>query len=208
MARNGCLIAQSLPPRPDRAPRKRLVGIGLMCAALICFSGLDTTAKWLNRSYDPLLTVWWRYAASMVLVSSSSIRSAAPGVLRTRRPWAAGGLRSLLLFISTALNFFALQYLQLAETISIMFATPLLVALLAGPMLGEWVGPRRLAAIGVGFIGVLIVTRPGIGAMHPAMLLSVPAPSPTPSTRSRRACSPATIPPPRPWSIPALPVSP
>jgi len=56
--------------------------------------------------------------------------------------------------------------------VSIMFATPLLVALLAGPLLGEWAGPRRLAAIGVGFIGILIVTRPGFG-LHPAALLSL-----------------------------------
>ena len=60
-------------------------------------------------------------------------------------------IRSLLLFLSTALNFVALQYLQLVETMSIIFATPLLVALLAGPLLGERIGPRRLVAIGVGF---------------------------------------------------------
>jgi drug/metabolite transporter (DMT)-like permease len=49
----------------------------------------------------------------------------------------------------------------------------LLVALLAGPLLGERVGPHRLAAIGVGFLGVLVITRPGLGTMHPAALLSV-----------------------------------
>ena len=54
-----------------------------------------------------------------------------------------------------------------------MFATPFIVALLAGPMLSERVGPRRLAAIGVGFVGVLIITRPGLGGMHPAALLCV-----------------------------------
>jgi drug/metabolite transporter (DMT)-like permease len=56
---------------------------------------------------------------------------------------------------------------------SIIFATPLLVALIAGPLMGEWVGPRRLAAIVIGFVGVLIITRPGLGTMHPAALLSV-----------------------------------
>ena len=152
--------------------RKRLAGIGLMCGALICFSLLDGTAKWLNREMDPLLTVWWRYAASVALVSMVINPWTHPGVLRTRRLWLQSA-RSLLLFLSTALNFFALQYLQLAETMSIMFATPLLVALLAGPILGERVGPRRLAAIGVGFVGVVVITRPGLGAMHPAALLSV-----------------------------------
>jgi drug/metabolite transporter (DMT)-like permease len=93
------------------------------------------------------------------------------GLLRTRRPWLQAA-RSLTLVISTALNFVALQYLQLDQTISILFVTPLLVALFAGPLLGERIGPQRLAAIAVGFIGVLIVTRPGLG-MHPAALLSV-----------------------------------
>lgn len=152
--------------------RRRLVGIALMCGALICFSLLDASAKWLNREMDPLLTVWWRYASSVVLVSVVINPWTHPGVLRTRRPWLQGA-RSLLLFVSTALNFAALQYLQLAETMSIMFATPLLVALLAGPILGERVGPRRLAAIAIGFLGVIVVTRPGLGTMHPAVLLSI-----------------------------------
>jgi drug/metabolite transporter (DMT)-like permease len=152
--------------------RRRLVGIGLMCGALLCFSGLDATAKWLNRSVDPMLTVWARYMASVALVALFINPWTHPGVLRTTRPWLQA-VRSILLFVSTALNFFALQYLQLVETLSILFSTPLLVALMAGPLLGEWVGGRRLVAIGVGFFGVLIVTRPGFGAMHPAALLSV-----------------------------------
>jgi drug/metabolite transporter (DMT)-like permease len=143
-----------------------------MCAALLCFSLLDASAKWLNREVSPLLTMWWRYMASVVLVSAFINPLTQPGVLRTRRP-VLQAVRSVLLFLSTATNFFALQYLQLAETISIIFATPLLVALLAVPLLGERIGPRRFAAILVGFAGVLVVTRPGIGTMHPAVLISV-----------------------------------
>jgi drug/metabolite transporter (DMT)-like permease len=158
------------PSLADR--RRRLIGIGLMCAALLCFSCLDATAKWLNRSVDPLLTVWWRYTASVVLVSFLINPWTRPGVVRASRLWLQI-VRSLLLFLSTVANFVALQYLQLAETISIIFSVPLMVALLAGPILGEWVGPRRLVAIGVGFVGVLIVTRPGTGTMHPAILLSI-----------------------------------
>jgi drug/metabolite transporter (DMT)-like permease len=163
-------------PRPEvRASaerRRRLVGIALMCVAVALFSCLDTTAKWLNRSIDPMLIVWARYASSVVLVSLFINPVTTPGLLRTRRPWLQMG-RSLLLLLSTALNFFALQYLQVAETTSILFATPLLVALIAGPILGEWVGPRRMVAIAIGFVGVLIITRPGFGGLHPAALLSV-----------------------------------
>jgi drug/metabolite transporter (DMT)-like permease len=151
--------------------RGRLVGIALICAALLCFAMLDATAKWLNRTVDPLLTVWARYAVSVVLVGLFANPWTKPGVLRTSRPGLQIG-RSILLFLSTAANFVALQYLQLAETLSILFAAPLIVALLAGPLLGERAGTERLIAIAVGFIGVLVVTRPGFGT-HPAIFLSM-----------------------------------
>jgi drug/metabolite transporter (DMT)-like permease len=152
--------------------RSRLIAIGLMCGAVLCFSLLDTSAKWLTGSMDPLQVVFARYAGSMLLVSLLFNPWSRPGVLRSRKPWLQA-VRSLLLLGSTALNFFALKYLQLAETVSIMFATPLVVALVAGPLLGEWPGPRRLAAIAVGFLGVLVITRPGLGGMHPAAILVV-----------------------------------
>ena len=160
-----------IAPRADDR-RRRLVGIALMCGALLTFACLDATAKWLNRSLDPILTVWVRYVGSIVFVALFVNPWMTPGVTRTVRPWLQAG-RSVLLLASTALNFFALKYLQLTETVSIMFSTPFLVALLAGPLLGERVGPRRLAAIAVGFVGILIITRPGLGGLHPAAFLSV-----------------------------------
>jgi drug/metabolite transporter (DMT)-like permease len=165
----------TLPPASSHLPetgRTRLMAIGLICAAVLCFALLDTSAKWLSGHMDPVQVVFARYAGSMALVLMLLNPWSRPGILRTKRPWLQG-IRSLLLLGSTALNFVALKYLQLAETVSIMFAGPLLVALVAGPMLGEWPGPRRLAAIGVGFLGVLVITRPGIGGMHPAALLCV-----------------------------------
>jgi drug/metabolite transporter (DMT)-like permease len=165
----------ALPAASSHLPetgRTRLIAIGLICCAVLLFALLDTSAKWLSGHMDPVQVVFARYAGSMVLVLMLLNPWSHPGVLRTRRPWLQG-IRSLLLLGSTALNFVALKYLQLAETVSIMFAGPLLVALVAGPMLGEWPGPRRLAAICVGFLGVLVITRPGIGGMHPAALLSV-----------------------------------
>jgi drug/metabolite transporter (DMT)-like permease len=160
-----------LAPRVDER-RRRLVGIALMCGALFSFACLDATAKWLNQTIHPILTIWVRYIGSIVFVTLFVNPWTTPGVARTTRPWLQAG-RSVLLLGSTALNFFALKYLQLTETVSIMFATPFLVALLAGPLLGERVGPRRLAAIAVGFVGVLIITRPGLGGLHPAAFLSL-----------------------------------
>lgn len=143
-----------------------------MCAALACFSCLDATVKWVNRSVDPLVTVWARYMSATVLTLVFINPWTTPGFLKTRRlPLQL--VRSCLMFASTLCSFFAVNYLQLIEMQSIMFSTPLIVALLAGPLLGEWAGKQRLAAIVVGFIGVLVITRPGLGTMHPAALLSL-----------------------------------
>jgi drug/metabolite transporter (DMT)-like permease len=162
---------KSASVRPPDQPSLRLAGIGLMCAALLCFSFLDAIAKWLNPHIGPLETTWARYVSSVAFVTLFLNPWTTPGVSITRKPWMQA-TRSILLFTSTMLNFLALQYLQLAETMAIIFLTPLVVALLSGPMLGEWVGPRRMAAIGVGFIGILVAVRPGLGGMHPAALFS------------------------------------
>jgi drug/metabolite transporter (DMT)-like permease len=132
---------------------------------------LDTTAKWLAPRIGTVETTWVRYLAAFLFTSMILNPWRFPGLMRTRRP-GLQATRSLLLLSSTLMNFLALNYLQLAETVSIMFLQPLLVALLAGPILGEWAGPRRLVAIGVGLIGVLLVTRPGLGGIHWAAIFS------------------------------------
>ena len=63
--------------------------------------------------------------------------------------------------------------MQLAETSTIAFLSPIFIALLAGPLLGEWPGRARLAAIAVGFLGVLVATRPGAGAFQPVVLVAI-----------------------------------
>jgi drug/metabolite transporter (DMT)-like permease len=152
--------------------RQRLIGIALMCLTMICFACLDSTAKYLNHYMETLEVVWARYTGGLLLALILSNPVSRPAIMRTKRPWLQIG-RSILLLGSTLLNFFALRWLQLDQTTSILFATPFLVALMSGPILGEWVGWRRWMAICVGFAGVILVTRPGFGGIHPAALLSV-----------------------------------
>jgi drug/metabolite transporter (DMT)-like permease len=164
--------AKSAVVRKPLPTNARLKGIALMCGACLCFTGIDTSAKYLNLYMDTLQVVWARYLGAFLvgLIFINPIFT--PGLLRTERPWLQFG-RSILLLLSTVLNIFALRYLQLDETMSILFATPLLVAALSIPFLGESVGPRRWAAIIVGFLGILVITRPGLGNMHPAAILTV-----------------------------------
>jgi len=157
-----------LPVDPRRA---RLTGIALMCGAVGCFAFLDATAKYLGRHIDVIEVVWARYTFGFLLALAWSNPINRPGLMRTTRPGLQIG-RSALLLGSTMLNFFAIKYLQLDQALTITFSTPFFVAALSGPVLGEWVGPRRWGAIAVGFLGVLVVTRPGFSAIHPAALLS------------------------------------
>jgi drug/metabolite transporter (DMT)-like permease len=161
-----------LPGEAAKARRARLIGIALMCGAVGTFSCLDTTAKYLGRHIDIMQVVWARYTFALLLTLLISNPLSRPGLMRTARP-ALQIVRAAILLGSTMLNFFALRYLRLDQVLAITFSTPFFVAALSGPALGEWVGPRRWAAIGVGFIGVLVVTRPGFGIVHPAAMLAV-----------------------------------
>jgi drug/metabolite transporter (DMT)-like permease len=154
--------------------RQRLTGIALMCGAVALFACLDTTAKYLNRDLDSMQVTWARYTSAFLLTLVVSNPFTHPGLLRTRQPKLQVA-RSLLLLGSTAFNFLALRWLQLDEALSIIFTFPFIVAIAAGPLLGEWIGWRRWCAIGVGFAGVLLITRPGFGGMHPAALISLAA---------------------------------
>jgi drug/metabolite transporter (DMT)-like permease len=152
----------------------RLTGIALMCGAVACFAMLDTTAKYLNLYMSTLQVVWARYTGAFLFPFIVSNPWTRPGLTRTTRP-VLQLARSVLLLASTLFNFMALRYLQLDEAIALVFSTPFFVAALSGPMLGEWVRWRRWTAIAVGFVGVLVVTRPGAASFQPAALLSLSA---------------------------------
>ena len=121
---------------------------------------------------DPLQIVWARYLGAFLLAFVFLNPITQPKMMVTTRPlhasWPLGAVACVY-----CTEFFALRYLQLDEALAILFSTPFLVALLCGPLLGEWVGWRRWTAISVGFFGVLLVARPGFGGLHPAALLSL-----------------------------------
>src|SRR5664280_2176824 len=152
--------------------RQRLTGIALMCGAVALFACLDTTAKYLNTHMDAMQITWARYTSAFVLTLFVSNPFTHTGLLRTARP-KLQIIRSLLLLVATVGNFLALRWLQLDEVLSIIFTFPFIVAVASGPLLGEWLGWRRWTAICVGFGGVLLITRPGLGGFNPGALLSL-----------------------------------
>jgi len=143
-----------------------------MSLATLCFAALDATAKYLVATKGVPVTqvVWLRFAGHVVFSALVLWPFALAPSLRSAKPLIQV-IRSCFMILTTALNFVALQYLQLDQTVTIFFLTPLLVAALAGPLLGEWVGWHRVLAIIAGFMGVLVVMHPGLGTVHWAMLL-------------------------------------
>ncbi len=140
-------------------------GILLICGAFLLFACLDTSAKVLSQDLDTLQVVWARFVGHAILVALVLLPRKGPRVFATSN-LRLQIARSVLLVMSTVLNFTAVSYLPLTTTASIFFTAPLLVAALSVPLLGETVGWRRWSAIGVGFVGVLVIIRPGADEVH------------------------------------------
>ena len=136
----------------------------LVFAAGVMFSCLDSTAKYLVlNGFDAPFVVWMRFATHVVLVLLL-LRGWSDWTMYKAVSMPQQLLRGVFLFGSTFFNFLALQTLQLAEALSINFFAPMVVTALAGPLLGEWAGWRRWLAVIVGFVGILVVTRPGFAS--------------------------------------------
>lgn len=134
---------------------------GLFCLlALFLFSALDATAKYLSSFLAVPLLVWARYLVQLLLMLLSVAPRLGRSILFTRRPGLMA-LRGVTLAGVTLLGQMALTTLPLAETTALVFVAPLLVALLAGPLLHERVGLRTWLATLAGFCGVLLIARPG-----------------------------------------------
>lgn len=143
-----------------------LRAVVLMLAAMLCFALLDATSKHLSQTFNVPLLVWARYTVHCLLMVVFLGPRHGLGLVRTKRP-VAQVVRALLLVAVTGFAMAAFQVMPLAETTALIFVTPLIVALLAGPMLGEKVGlPRWIAAL-VGFAGMVLIARPG-SALAPA----------------------------------------
>ena len=154
---------------------KTAAGVGLMALAVLGFTLIDTTAKWLILAGLPTLqVVFARYLGHFAVALAIYLPREGVQVFRSNRP-GQQFLRSLFLLGSTVFNFSALNYLPITVTTTIMFAGPIVITLLAIPILGETVGLRRILAVCAGFAGVLVVMQPWGTAFQPAMFLSLGA---------------------------------
>jgi len=147
-------------------------GILLFCANVLFGTLVDAPAKLLQFHGVPIFTVvFLRYA---IAFSCLLIFIAAQGQWpKPSQNIRINILRGALLTSSTFSNFYAVGYLPLALVVSINFAAPLIACACAPLVLGEQVGPRRWAAVAVGFCGMLLIVRPGTDNFQPAMLVAL-----------------------------------
>lgn len=145
------------------------LGIAMILLSWLFFSFVDSSVKWLVLlGLSAFQLAFMRYAVHFAIsVAAGGVR------LSTAGRQGALLLRAGLLASATFFNFVALNHLPLTVTSAIMFSSPIFVAALSGPLLGERVGPWRWTAVGLGFVGVMIVVRPLSAEFHWATLLVV-----------------------------------
>ena len=148
-----------------------LRGGALMLGATVLFSLSDTMAKFITQSVPAVELATIRYAVFVALASSALLRRRRTS-MRSRRP-AFQIIRGVGVVGSAVAFIFALGLMPIAEATALNFITPLLITVLAIPVLGEVVRPQGWLAVVIGFIGMLVVVRPGLGGFHPAALLVV-----------------------------------
>jgi drug/metabolite transporter (DMT)-like permease len=153
-------------------PQHPLRGVLLFLAAIFLFAALDATAKYMNAFFAVPLLVWARYLVHFVIMLVFMAPGMGREIIVTRRPWLMS-FRALMLVGITLLAQLALKTLPLAETTALIFIAPLLVALLAGPLLGEQVRRSTWLATIAGFLGVLLIARPGGAMAGPGILYAL-----------------------------------
>lgn len=145
-------------------------GIAYAVAFSVLILGMDALVKHLTSLYPVAMIIWARYVFHVATTPVLGMRGGLRGLLATRRP-VIQIVRSFCMLGATVSFFTALAFIPLADAVAISFVAPLLITILAIPALGERVGPRRLAACAMGFVGAMLIVRPGFEERHWAYLL-------------------------------------
>jgi drug/metabolite transporter (DMT)-like permease len=145
-------------------------GILLVIAASFCFASMDAMSKILAQDHAILQILWFRYMVFTVFALAIARRRGVRRTLVSQRPWLQA-FRALLLVAENAVFVLAFRYLPLADVHALGASAPLMVVALSVVLLGETVGIRRWSAVLVGFVGVLIIIRPGLQEIEWPLLI-------------------------------------
>jgi drug/metabolite transporter (DMT)-like permease len=155
---------------------ERLNLTGALCAlaASMCFSLNDVAIKFLSDGYALHQVVFIRACVALPAFALLILPFHGMVVFRTRRP-GAHAVRGVCLVFANSFLFLGLAALPIADAVAVFFVSPLVITVFSVVFLRERVGPRRWAAVAVGFVGVLLIMRPGTSAFQPAALFPIMA---------------------------------
>jgi drug/metabolite transporter (DMT)-like permease len=139
---------------------KVFAGIFLAVLAMACFSVLDTATKWLSFSVPIMVAMFFRYLFQALATTAAVLPRRGPALWQTHH-LGLHVLRGLLLLVTSLFGFLSLKHMPVGEFTAIVLVTPLVVTLLAARMLHEHVSTLRLVLVAGGFVGTLVIVRPG-----------------------------------------------
>lgn len=151
-----------------------IFGVFLMLGAMMVVPLMDGIAKHLSATFSVVQITWARYFFHLIILVPVVLWRHGAAALFLRRP-VLQVVRGGFLLGSTILFFGAIALMPIADAISLVFVAPLIVTALSPLVLGEHVGVRRWTAVILGFVGVLVIVRPGMNAFHWGMLLALGA---------------------------------
>jgi drug/metabolite transporter (DMT)-like permease len=142
-----------------------LRAVGYMCVAACFFPVLNASVKYLGRHYPITEVFWFRYSGHSLICLALFLPRHGLGLFATTRP-GIHALRAVLLFSASAFFFLGIMTIDLSTATAVAFAGPIFVTAFSVPLLRERVGPRRWTAVLVGFLGALVIIRPGTAVMQ------------------------------------------
>ncbi len=160
------------PAAPGGARNNTSLGAIYTMLAMLGFAAMDTITKWMVADYPIGQMMWVRYAIFALFAWFVVRRSGLRAALRTTRPWLQFG-RALLAVVEAAVFVVAFRYLPLADTHAIAATSPLIVIALGVLFLGEKAGAARWGAVAAGFVGMLLIVRPGFRELDWVLLIPV-----------------------------------
>jgi drug/metabolite transporter (DMT)-like permease len=152
-----------------------LKAVAMMLVAMAVLPLIDVFAKFLGQQNVPIVQlVWARFFFGALFTLPFAWRVKSESIFRPSLPWHQSA-RAALLILGTGFFFWSLQYLPIADTLAIYFIQPILVTALSPFLLGEKVGARRWSMVVLGFVGVLIIIRPGFKEFNLGVILALGA---------------------------------
>ena len=161
---SGCLSLPRFSPL--------LAGILFTLAAGCTFAVQDSIGKYLTSLVPLIQVLWGRYVFQTLIMGTVLSATRGTAFLKTTHP-VLQILRGLCLLAATSLMYAALTHVPLADATAVIFFAPILVTVLSVVFLKETIGIHRIGAIVAGFVGMLVILRPGLASIEPALFLVV-----------------------------------